>query len=101
MNLCQICFTNLCQICFKIGDYVMSFMNRQEGSYLAQLRCDILHLHIEMGWWYGVKEEVDRICEACNNNQIENGDHFIFQAKHTHHKEPLCITTFVVWCLHL
>ncbi len=43
--------------CFKIEDYVMSFMSRQQRSYLAQLRCGILPL---------------------NNNQIENEYHFIF-----------------------
>ncbi len=34
--------------CFKIEDYVMSFMSRRQRSYLAQLRCCILPLHIEM-----------------------------------------------------
>ncbi len=63
--------------CFKIEDYVMSFMSRQQISYLAQLRCRILPLHIETGRWYVVKEE-DRLYKACNNNQIENEYHFIF-----------------------
>ncbi len=27
--------------------------------------------------WYGVKEE-NRLCKACNNNQIEDEYHFIF-----------------------
>ncbi len=57
--------------CFKIEDHVMSFMSRRQRSYLAQLRCGILPLHIEMTRWYGVKEE-NRLCKACNNNQIEN-----------------------------
>ncbi len=43
--------------CFKIEDYVMSFRSRRQRSYLAQLRCGILPLHIETGRWYGVKEE--------------------------------------------
>ncbi len=38
----------------------MSFMSRRQRSYLAQLRCGILPLHIEMGIWYGVKGE-DRL----------------------------------------
>ncbi len=54
----------------------MSLMIRRQRSYLAQLRCGILPLLIEVGRWYGVKE--DRICKACNNNQIENEYHFIF-----------------------
>ncbi len=32
---------------------------------------------IEIGKWYWVKEE-DRICKACNSNQIDNEHHFIF-----------------------
>ncbi len=52
-------------------------MSRRQRFYLAQLRCGILPLHIETGRWYGVKEE-DRLCKACNNNQIENEYHFIF-----------------------
>ncbi len=56
--------------------YIMSLMSHQQRSYLAQLKCRILPLHIETGTWYGVKE--DRICKACNNNQIENEYHFIF-----------------------
>ncbi len=35
--------------CFKMEDYVMLFMSRRERSYLAQLRCGILPLHIETG----------------------------------------------------
>ncbi len=49
-------------------------MNHRQRSYLAQLRCGILPLHIETGRWYGVKEE-NRLCKACNNNQIENEYH--------------------------
>ncbi len=55
----------------------MSFMSRRQRSYLAQLRCGILQLHIETGRLYGVKEE-NRLCKACNNNQIENEYHLIF-----------------------
>ncbi len=55
----------------------MSFMSCQQRSYLAQLRCGILPLHIETGRWYGVQEE-NRLWKACNNNQIENEYHFIF-----------------------
>ncbi len=55
----------------------MSFKSRRQRSYLAQLRCGILPLHIETRRWYRVKEE-DRLCKACNNNQIENEYHFIF-----------------------
>ncbi len=43
--------------CFKIEDYVMTLMRSQQRSYLAQLNCGILPLHIEMGRWYGVQEE--------------------------------------------
>ncbi len=63
--------------CFKIEDYLMSFMSCRQKTYLAQLICGILPLHIETGRWYGVKEE-DRLSQAGNNDQIENEYHFIF-----------------------
>ena len=63
--------------CFKIEEYVMLFMSRRQCSYLAQLRCGILPLHIETGRWYGIKEE-DRTCKVCKSNQIEHEIHFIF-----------------------
>ncbi len=52
-------------------------MSHVQRSYLAQLKCGILPLHIETGRCYGVKEE-NRLCKACNNNQIENEYHIIF-----------------------
>ncbi len=46
-------------------------------SYLAQLRCGILLLHIETGRWQGT--ELDRIiCKVCNINLVENKENFIF-----------------------
>lgn len=63
--------------CYKVEDYVISFINRYQRSYLAQLRVGILPLHIETGRWYNVKEE-DRTCKVCNNNQVESEMHFLF-----------------------
>ncbi len=39
----------------------MSFMSHRQRSYLAQLRCGILPLHIERGRWYWVKEKIDYV----------------------------------------
>ncbi len=35
------------KVSYNVEDYVMSFMSRAQRSYLAQLRCGILPLHIE------------------------------------------------------
>ncbi len=80
--------------CFKIEDYVMSFMSRRQRSYLAPLRCSILPLHIETGRWYRVKE--NRLCKACNNNQIENEYHFIFHCNAYSRLRTAFITKFLV-----
>ncbi len=41
------------------------------------MKYNYVALYYVTGTWYGVKEE-DRLCKACNNNQIENEYHFIF-----------------------
>ena len=65
---------------YKVEDYVISFINRYQRSYLAQLRTGILPLHIETGRWYNVDEQ-NRLCKVCNTNQIENENHFLFHCK--------------------
>lgn len=62
---------------YKAEDYVISFISRAQRSYLAQLRCGILPLHLETGRWYGTQVE-NRICKICNNGQVENEHHFLF-----------------------
>ncbi len=62
---------------YNVEDYVMSFMRHAQRSYLAQLRCGILPLHIETGRWQGTQLD-KRICKVCNSNSVENEEHFIF-----------------------
>ncbi len=52
-------------------------MSRAQRSYLAQLRCGILPLHIEIERWQ--RTQLDkRICKVRNSNSVENEEHFIF-----------------------
>ncbi len=51
-------------------------MSRLQRSYVAQLRCGILPLHIQTGRWQGTQLE-KRICKVCNSNSFENEEHFI------------------------
>ncbi len=55
----------------------MSFMSCAQMSYLAQLRCGILHLHIETGRWQGTQLD-KKICKVYNSNSVENEEYFIF-----------------------
>ncbi len=64
-------------VSYNVEDYVMSFMSHAQKSYLAQLRCGILHLHIETGRWQGT-QLYKRILKVCNSNSVENEVHFIF-----------------------
>ncbi len=52
----------------------MSFMNRAQRSYLAQLRYGILPLNIETDRWQAT--QLDK--RICNSNSVENEEHFIF-----------------------
>jgi len=62
---------------FKEEKYLLAHLSRRERSLLAQLRLGILPLRLETGRYKGEKEE-DRICMLCNNNEIENETHFLF-----------------------
>ena len=61
--------------------YVMSFMNRKRRSILAQLRCGILPLQLEVGRWHN-KDECDRLCLLCDDGEVENEKHFLLQCKY-------------------
>ncbi len=52
-------------------------MSHAQRSYLAQLRCGILPLHIETGRWQGTQLD-KRICKVFNSNSVENEEYFIF-----------------------
>jgi hypothetical protein len=62
---------------YKVEPYVLSLMSRQKRSYLAQFRCGILPLQLEVGRWSN-KEEEERLCLVCKNGHVENENHFIF-----------------------
>ena len=48
-----------------------------QRSLISQLRLGILPIRIETGRFTGLNE-ADRICQLCNQNQIENEAHFMF-----------------------
>ena len=47
-----------------------------QRSILAQLRCGILPLRIEMDR-YEEKAEAERLCKFCGNNSVESEAHFL------------------------
>ena len=54
--------------------YVLSFMSRSSRSFLAQLRCGILPLELEVGRWHNVSLEN----RTCKTRDIETELHFLF-----------------------
>ncbi len=62
---------------FEVEQYVLSFKSRQRRSYLAQLRNGILPLQLEVGRWTNKAVE-DRLCLICNNDTVEDEEHFLF-----------------------
>jgi len=62
---------------FEVEKYVLLNLDRHQRSNLAQLRCGILPLQVELGRFNNVKLE-DRLCQLCNNNVIEDEIHFLF-----------------------
>jgi hypothetical protein len=63
--------------CFK-ENYLSMYLTRGQRALLAQFRTGILPLRIETGRYRGEKE-TERICTFCNNNEIENEFHFLFE----------------------
>ena len=66
---------------YSVEPYVLTFMNRKQRSFLAQLRCGILPLEIETGRWSGIAVE-NRICKLCNVGETEDELHFLFRCAH-------------------
>ena len=60
----------------NVEPYVQFIHDRQTRSLLAQLRCGILPLKIETGRFSRLPVE-ERLCELCNNEQVESEIHFI------------------------
>ena len=61
----------------KSEKYVEMNLSSYERSVLAQIRLGILKLHIETGRFTNTKLE-DRVCKICNNGEIEDETHFLF-----------------------
>ncbi len=59
-------------------NYVKYCMSRQQRSLIAQLRLDILAIHIETGIFRGTQLD-DRICQLCDTQEVENEIHFVWK----------------------
>ena len=57
--------------------FAMSLMSKKQRSFIAQLRCGILPLQIEVGRWTN-KNLADRVCLVCDSGQVEC-EHFVFK----------------------
>ena len=62
---------------FKVEKYVQISLSSFERSVLAQIRYGILKLHVETGRFNNTKLE-DRLCQICQQNEIEDEIHFLF-----------------------
>ena len=51
---------------YNVENYIILNMSRQERSILAQLRCGVLPLHIEIGRFRNIPRE-KRTCSMCHN----------------------------------
>ena len=86
---------------FKLEDYVHMDLSLSQRSVLAQIRCGVLPLRIEMRRFEG-KAEAERLCKFGDTNSVESEIHFIFQCplyadrRNTHFDE---IWLLKVWIL--
>ena len=55
-------------------------LSRSLRSYIAQIRCGVLPLHIETGRYRNLKVE-ERLCKVCDSQSVENELHFIFDCE--------------------
>lgn len=62
---------------FYVEPYIYKVYNRKHRSAIAQFRTGILPLYIETGRYLSIPEEY-RLCQFCNDNVIENEEHFLF-----------------------
>ena len=62
---------------FEIEKYVKLNLSRSQRSFAAQIRSGTLPLHIETGRFVG-KAIAERICNQCQENEIETEYHFLF-----------------------
>ena len=69
-------------------DYVKYNFSRHSRSVLAQFRLGILPIRVETGRFRNL-ELKDRICELCNNQQIEDEIHFLCQCPLYHNTRKI------------
>ena len=62
---------------YKCENYVSMNLSRSIRSYIAQIRCGVLPLHIETGRYRNLKVE-ERLCKVCDLKTVENELHFVF-----------------------
>ena len=63
---------------YKCENYVSMYLPRHLRSFVAQIRCGVLPLHIETGRFRHLKLE-ERLCKVCNLiDNIETEFHFLF-----------------------
>ena len=65
---------------YETEHYLQVNITKTERSHLAQFRCAVLPLKIEMGRFSGLSVE-DRICQVCNENAMEDELHFLFHCQ--------------------
>ena len=73
---------------FTMEPYVSTVRNKYYRSLIAKLRCGILQLHVESGRFNQTPLQ-DRICQICNNGQIEDVIHFICTCTSYHDERKL------------
>ena len=65
---------------FGLEKYAELDLTRSQCSVLAQIRCGILPIQIEVGRFTRIKLE-DRLCPICKNGDIETETHFLFKCE--------------------
>ena len=62
-------------------DYLYFNISKYQRSLIAQLRCGVLPLEIEVGRYRDIPLE-NRLCQVCKNDTIEDEINFLCQCKH-------------------
>lgn len=62
----------------EVSTHVTCYINKSARSLITQLRVGVLPLQLEVGRYYQIPVN-GRICEACNMNEVEDEEHFLFR----------------------
>jgi len=82
---------------FCVESYVIKILSRKRRSLLAKLRMGILPLAIETGRWRSLPID-ERICVLCNENQIEDEAHFMFECSFYEGHRAEFLSTIANYC---